>query len=89
MYGPLTEPETDIPTRPTETNNEITRAGLSGRDNREFGAESAERGRGRAAVGVARDIGGETEPRQDSSQLVASSGVCTKKADVVSVGFVS
>ena len=89
MFGPPTEPDRDIPTRSTETNNEITRAGLSSRDNRDFGPKSAEKGCWYPRVGVSRDLGGETEPRVASSQLVASSGVCTKKADVVSVGFVS
>lgn len=62
VLGSPTEPECDIPTRPTETNNEITRAGLSGRDNREFGPKSAERGHAWWPMGVARDNGGETLP---------------------------
>ena len=89
MFGPLTEPDSYIPTRPTETNNEITRAGLLGRDNRDFGPKSAESGSGRADAGVSRDTGGETEPQSDCSQLVARTGVSTKKADAVNVGFVS
>ena len=89
MFGPPTEAKSYIPNRSTETNNEITRAGLSGRDNREFGRKSAERGHGHPSVGVSRDLGGETEPAGACSQLVAAPGVSTKKADVVSVGFVS
>ena len=75
VFGPPTEPNSYIP--------------LSGRDNRDFGPKGAESGGGHQSVDVSRDLGGETEPRVASSQLVASSGVCTKKADVVSVGFVS
>ena len=89
MFGSPTEPNCDFLDRSTETNNEITRAGLSGRDNRDFGPKWAESGGGHPWVGVSRDPGGETEPREGNSQLVARTGVCTKKADVVSVGFVS
>ena len=84
-----TEPNSYIPDRPTETNNEITRAGLSCRDNRDFGPKWAESGGGHPSARVSRDLGGETGPERDCSQLVATPGVCTKKADVVSVGFVS
>ena len=62
LFGPPTEPNCDFLDRSTETNNEITRAGLSGRDNREFGPKWAESGHGRLRVGVSRDTGGETEP---------------------------
>ena len=37
VFVPPTGPNCDIPSRPTEPDNEITRAGLSGRDNREIG----------------------------------------------------
>ena len=57
-----TEPECNIPTRSTETNNEITRAGLWQRHDRDFGGKSAESGRGRPPVDVSRDTGGEREP---------------------------
>ena len=89
MFGSPTEPNCDFLDRSTETNNEITRAGLSGGDNRDFGPKWAESGGGHPSVGVSRDLGRETEPKRACSQLVASSGVSTKKADVVSVGFVS
>ena len=89
MFDPPTEPNSYIPSRPTETNNEITRAGLLVRDNRDFGPKWAESGGGRPSGGVSRETGGETEPREGRSQLVAATGVSTKKADVVSVGFVS
>ena len=89
VFGPPTEPDSYIPTPSTETNNEITRAGLSGRDNRDFGPKSPRMGGGRPPVDVARDDAGETEPREGSSQVVARTGVSTKKADGVSVGFVS
>ena len=89
VFGPPTEPDSYIPTPSTETNNEITRAGLSCRDNRDFGPKLAEMGHGRPPVGVSRDTGEETEPRPGSSQVVARTGVSTKKADGVSVGFVS
>jgi hypothetical protein len=39
-------------------------------------------------VNVARDNGETTIQRQAQSQLVATPGVCTKKADVVSVGLI-
>ena len=61
VFGSLTEPNCDILDRSTETNNEITRAGLSGRDNRDFGPKWAESGHRRWPVGVSRDTGGETE----------------------------
>jgi hypothetical protein len=49
-----TEPNSDILDRSIETNNEITRAGLSGRGNRDFGPKWAEGGDGNPSVGVAR-----------------------------------
>ena len=89
MFDPPTEPNSYIPDRPTETNNEITRAGLSCRDNRDFGPKWGESADGHPSVGVSRDRGGETEPRVGRSQLVATPGVSTKKADAANVGFVS
>ena len=88
-FGPPTEPKSYIPSRSTETNNEITRAGLSGRDNRDFGPKWAESGGGHPSVGVSRDWMERRSPREGSPQLVARTGVSTKKADGVSVGFVS
>ena len=60
MFVSLTEPERDIPTRPTEPNNEITRAWVMGRDKREFGRKSGEMSGGLPPVNVSRDADGET-----------------------------
>ena len=64
VFGSPTEPNSYIPSRPTETNNEITRAGLSWRDNREFGPKWTESDGGHLSVSVSRDLGGETEPEK-------------------------
>ena len=88
MLGSPTEAECNIPTRSTETNNEITRARLWWRDNRDFGGKSAKTGRGWPPVGVSRDTGGEPESRETSSQLVAAIGVSTEKAQAAGLSFV-
>ena len=64
VFGLPTEPNSYIPNRSTETNNEITRARLSGRDNRDFGPNWAEGGHAQRTVGVSRDLGEETEPKR-------------------------
>jgi len=61
VYGSLTEPERDIPTRYTEPNNELTRAWVMGRDKREFGQNSYESGWWCPHGDVARDTLGETK----------------------------
>ena len=59
------------------------------RNNRDFGANSGENGHRFPPLGISRDTVRETERGIPRSQLVARTGVSTKKADVVSVGFVS
>ena len=59
VFVPLTEPETDFPTRSTEPDNELTRARVMGRDNRDLGGKSALRGGGGRSAGVSRRGGRE------------------------------
>lgn len=89
VSAPPLEPESTIPTRCIEPDNQLTRTRLSGRDNRDFGPKRGETGWRGSPSCVSRDTDGEPETRRETSQPVAGTGVETKKADVVSVGFVS
>ena len=88
MFGPLTEPETDFPTRSTEPDNELTRARVMGRDNRDLGGASASRGGGGWSAGVSRGAGGERGEERAWPQVVARNGVETKKAQGVGLGLI-
>ena len=55
-----TEPECTFSDRYREPNNVITRAWVMGRDTRDFGGKSGDRGRGQPTVDVSRDAGGES-----------------------------
>ena len=64
VFAPPTESERDIPIASSESNNELTRAWVMGRDNREFGQNSYESGCRCPHGDVARDTLGETKPRR-------------------------
>ena len=84
-----TGPKWEVSARSSGPERLLTRAAGATETTETLGVWTTQSGTVRPTLDVARENGETTSERHAGSQLVATPGVSTKKADVVSVGLIS